>query len=142
MELKDKMEYIIKCIQHIDSLREQYGADKIVKTFLTLTSTLYTLQTAIQALIDMGLRFLAEIGRKPPQQYSDIGVMLEEENIFTKSDSDLFRRIVGFRNILVHRYLGVDLELLREILQKELYRDISKLAFKILKVAEERGVDP
>jgi len=142
VELKDKMEYIKRCIEHLDMLRKEYGAEKIVRSFLTLTSTLYTLQTAIQALIDVGLRFLVEIGRKPPQQYSDIGKMLEEDGVFTKSDSTLFRRIVGFRNIIVHRYLGIDVDLLKRIINEKLYHDIARLALKIIEEAEKRGIDP
>ncbi len=142
MELKDKMEYIKKCIEHLDMLRKEYGAEKIVDSFLMLTSTLYTLQTAIQALIDAGLRFLAERGRKPPQQYSDIGKMLEEDGVFTEDDSTLFRRIVGFRNIIVHRYLGIDMGLLKRIINEKLYRDIARLALKIIEEAEKRGIDP
>jgi len=142
VELKDKMEYIKKCIEHLDMLRKEYGAEKIVDSFLMLTSTLYTLQTAIQALIDAGLRFLAERGRKPPQQYSDIGKMLEEDGVFTEDDSTLFRRIVGFRNIIVHRYLGIDMGLLKRIINEKLYRDIARLALKIIEEAEKRGIDP
>jgi len=142
VELKDKMEYIKKCIEHLDMLRKEYGAEKIVHSFLMLTSTLYTLQTAIQALIDAGLRFLAERGRKPPQQYSDIGKMLEEDGVFTEDDSTLFRRIVGFRNIIVHRYLGIDMGLLKRIINEKLYRDIARLALKIIEEAEKRGIDP
>ncbi len=142
LELKDKMEYIKRCIDHLDILRKEYGAKQIIHSFLMLTSTLYTLQTAIQALIDMGLRLLAEMGRKPPQQYSDIGKMLKDDGIFTVDDSTLFRKMVGFRNIMVHRYLGVDMKLLEKIINEKLYRDILRLAIKILEAAESKGLDP
>jgi len=90
MELRNRIEYIRKCIEHMDSLRREYGTEKIVDSFLTLTSLLYSLQTAIQALIDIGLRFLAEKGIKAPQQYTDVGLSLESEGVFNSDDSKYF----------------------------------------------------
>jgi len=142
MELKNKMDYIKRCIEHLDRIRRDPGPERLPKSFLALTSTLYTLQTAIQALTDMGLRFVAEKGGKPPQQYGDLGEALMGLGVFTASDSTLLRKIAGFRNIVVHRYLGISMQLLKNIIRDRLYLDIARLALKILEAAEQQGLDP
>ncbi|MGQ4893816.1 MAG: HepT-like ribonuclease domain-containing protein [Candidatus Njordarchaeia archaeon] len=49
---------------------------------------------------------------------------------------------MGFRNILVHTYIGVNLNLVKEILEKRKYRDLLNLALKIVEKAQEKGIDP
>jgi len=63
MELKERFEYIKKCIINLDELLKKHNSDEIVNSFIMLASILYILQTSIQALIDIGLRFLAELGK-------------------------------------------------------------------------------
>jgi len=142
MELEERLDYIKKNMVHIDSLLNNHDANEIINDYTLLTSVLYTLQVSIQSLIDMGLRFLAEIGEKPPNRYSEIGELLRNEKVFDANDVKLFRKIVGFRNIIVHRYTSINLNLLEKILRDRLYKDIYKLALKIAKKANEMGVDP
>ncbi|MHA1616787.1 MAG: type VII toxin-antitoxin system HepT family RNase toxin [Candidatus Njordarchaeales archaeon] len=142
MEMKEKLSHIRKNLAHIDFLLNNHEAKEIIDDYTLLTSTLYTLQISIQELIDMGLRFLAEVGEKPPNRYSEIGELLKNRNVLEISDVELFKKIVGFRNIIVHRYTSINLHLLEEILRKRLYKDIYKLALKILRKAEELGIDP
>lgn len=51
-------------------------------------------------------------------------------------------RIIGFRNILVHGYLTINVDLLKEILKRKKYNDIMKLATKIVEKAQKTGIDP
>jgi len=142
MELKERFEYIKRNIRYLDDLLQRYTANDIIENYTLLTSVLYVLQTSIQSMIDIGLRFLAELGKKPPNRYSDVGDSLKEEGIFDQNDAILFEKIVGFRNVVVHQYMGIDLNILKKILEERLYRDIYKLALKILKTAEVQGIDP
>ncbi|MEX0569581.1 MAG: DUF86 domain-containing protein [Candidatus Njordarchaeota archaeon] len=85
---------------------------------------------------------MAEKGERPPQQYSDIGNILEECEVLTPSDAELFRKIVGFRNIIVHRYVGIDTDLLYKIVKNKLYHDILRISLRIVEEAENLGIGP
>ncbi len=68
--------------------------------------------------------------------------MLAKEGVFSEMDLRKYRGIVGSRNVLVHNYLDVDGELVREIVEKRKFEDIELLALKILKFAGSKGIDP
>ncbi|MCY3776938.1 MAG: DUF86 domain-containing protein [Candidatus Aminicenantes bacterium] len=55
-----------------------------------------------------------------PGTYGSSIDCLVEANILPPSFGERFRQIAGFRNVLVHGYLDVDLDLVAEILSERL----------------------
>ncbi len=104
-------------------------------------ATLHALQVACQSLIDMASLVSSALG-KPPSSFSASGEVLAKEGVFDETDLRKYRGIVGFRNVLVHNYLDVNGELVREIVEKRKFEDIELLALKILKFAGSKGIDP
>jgi uncharacterized protein YutE (UPF0331/DUF86 family) len=96
---------------------------------------LYLLQSQSQALIDMALRAAALLGTSP-SGYIDAGHKLKEKSVLTEEDYRIYADVVRFRNILVH-YMMVKEEVVREIIEKKLYRRVAKLALKILEALPE-----
>jgi uncharacterized protein YutE (UPF0331/DUF86 family) len=97
---------------------------------------LYLLQSQSQALIDMALRAAALLGASP-SGYIDAGRKLKEKSVFTEEDYRVYADVVRFRNILVHKYMMVKEEVVREIIEKRLYRRVAELALKILEALPE-----
>ncbi|MBS7252177.1 MAG: DUF86 domain-containing protein [Candidatus Freyarchaeota archaeon] len=52
------------------------------------------------------------------------------------------KKVIGFRNILVHTYLDVNTNIVLKILKERKYHNILKIALKILKYAHEKKIDP
>ncbi|MCK4858958.1 MAG: DUF86 domain-containing protein [Candidatus Omnitrophica bacterium] len=75
---------------------------------------------AIQLVIDIGNHILVEIGENQIEDYVDIIDRLGEKEIIPPSFAYNIRNMAGFRNILVHEYLKVDLEQVYQVLQKRL----------------------
>ena len=50
--------------------------------------------------------------------------------------------MTGFRNIVVHGYLGIDIKKLEGILAKKKYREIYKIALEIYEFAVKKNLDP
>lgn len=108
--MKDDRLYLIhitECIERIESYIEGKGKQQFLDS------------TLIQDAIIRNLQTLAE----STQHLSDTA----KENI---SGIDWFK-IAGFRNVLVHDYLGVDIERVWNILEKDL-PDLKKALKKIL----------
>ena len=57
-------------------------------------------------------------------------------------EASFVRRVMGFRNIVVNEYLGVDMGLVHRIVERREYRRVVALAAELLRRAEERGIDP
>ena len=91
---------------------------------------LYLLQSQSQALIDMALRAAALLGTSP-SGYIDAGRKLREKGVLTEEDYRIYADVVRFRNILVH-YMMVKEEVVREIVERRLYRRVAELARRIL----------
>ena len=77
------------------------------------------LQVSAQAALDVATHLGSALGHDPGTYGSSIDCLVEA-NILPPSFGERFRRIAGFRNVLVHGYLDVDLDLVAEILSDRL----------------------
>ena len=62
--------------------------------------------------------------------------------VLTPVETDTFRKLIGFRNVLVHGYLKVNREYVTRMFHQKRYRDILATAGSILEYASKHGVDP
>lgn len=94
-----------------------------LEEFLTdrrnLPSTLHWLQTAIQALLDIGLIVVSSRGLPAPRTSLDVLDRLEESGELPKGSAARFRPIVGFRNRVVHLYDRIDAEIVYRVLTED-----------------------
>lgn len=97
--MKDDRLYLIhisECIEHIESYTENIDKEAFLNTSL------------IQDAVIRNLQVMAESTQR-----------LSERTKKTQPKIDWYR-IAGFRNVLVHDYLGVDLERIWNIVEKEI----------------------
>lgn len=108
---------------------EEFNADLILAGALQ-----HYLRVAAELMIETATHILAEEGLPVPDTYRGVFECLATSR---KMDLELSRRLqgwAGLRNILVHRYLSVDLERLLQVLQQEL-RDVTDFASWAAEVA-------
>lgn len=91
---------------------------------------IHELQVAIQTIIDIGTHLISELGLKSPDFYREIANILEQNNIIPSDYAENLRKIIAFRNILVHEYMELDLKEVYKNLQK--LEDLRKFAVYIL----------
>ena len=104
-------------------------------------AALHALQVQAQAMLDMMMRLAAELGYSP-ESPGDAAKALLAEGIISREDYEFSRRVAGFRNVLVHSYADVDMDLVRGILARREYRRVAELASRLLEAAARLGVDP
>ncbi|MGC8608046.1 MAG: type VII toxin-antitoxin system HepT family RNase toxin [Vulcanisaeta sp.] len=102
---------------------------------------LHCLQVAIQALINMGSHIMVEKDLKAPSTYSEVPIYLGQVGIISDDDSRAFRRMIGFRSVLVHNYSQVSIDVLREIPAKAFYRDLLRIALRLYDYAVSNNID-
>ncbi|MBU2573713.1 MAG: DUF86 domain-containing protein [Elusimicrobia bacterium] len=100
------------------------------------------LQIAIQVVIDTGNHILAAIGENRIEDYADIIDRLGERNIIPPDFAGSIRDMAGFRNILVHEYVEVDLKMVYQVLQSRLddFRKFAGYIGSYLKTLGQDGV--
>lgn len=96
------------------------------------------LRRALEALADLARHLLAKGHRIAVSDYAGIAVRCGELGVLPEEDATLFRRMLGYRNRLVHRYLEVGpAELYR--IAREHATDLSAILARLEKVAAELG---
>ncbi len=100
------------------------------------TKFLHALQIHAQILIDTLLRTASLLGYSPRTPLEASRYLLNAGAI-DKEDARFFRSVVGFRDIVVHRYTSVNIDIVEEILEKKLYRKLLSLGRKIYRYNEE-----
>ncbi len=83
-------------------------------------ATLYELQTCIEAMTDIGNHLIAAVGLRKPKDRGEIMLILAEAGII---DELLARRLVeavAMRNVLVHGYLDLVMDIVYQTVQENL----------------------
>jgi len=78
------------------------------------------LQRAIQSAIDLTTHVVASEGLGISDTIRGNFLLLEQAKIITKPLSRKMQSMVGFRNIAIHDYEAIDVEILKAILRKNL----------------------
>ncbi|HEX4961305.1 MAG TPA: DUF86 domain-containing protein [Thermoanaerobaculia bacterium] len=77
----------------------------------------HTLQIAIQAALDVAAHIVADESLGEPRTNRDLFDLLERHGWLSGELANELRQMVGFRNVLVHGYGDVDLEIVEEIVR-------------------------
>ena len=107
----------------------------------SLYAGVYLLQVQAQALIDIVMRGCAELGLKA-EGYTEAGRKLTEIGVMNKEEFEFYRRVVSFRNTVVHAYARVNFDLVRKIIEEKEFEKVYLLALKVVEELRKRGIDP
>lgn len=78
------------------------------------------LQVAVEILDDLGAHLVARLGVGPIERYRDIPDRLFDAGRLSEQQAAVWRRVIGFRNVIVQNYLDVDRAIVFDILQHAL----------------------
>ena len=92
---------------------------------------LHNLQLAIQGCVDIGSHVIADEGWGVAGSFSEIFYILEQNKVITQTLADKMMAMVGFRNILVHEYEMIRLDIVCNILRTDL-NDIEEFLLAII----------
>ena len=78
------------------------------------------LHVVIEACIDVCQHIIVDEGLRAPESYRDTFRVLAEKGIIPGEKLEIFERIAGFRNLIVHHYEKIDDEVVFGIFKKRL----------------------
>ncbi|MGQ9722881.1 MAG: type VII toxin-antitoxin system HepT family RNase toxin [Candidatus Jordarchaeum sp.] len=81
---------------------------------------LHAMLVSIQSAIDLANHIIADRGLRKPLTYRESFEILSESEIITPDLGNNLSDLAGFRNMLVHSYLRLDLEAVYNILKKDI----------------------
>jgi uncharacterized protein YutE (UPF0331/DUF86 family) len=80
----------------------------------------HTLQIAVQAVLDVASHIVSDARLGEPRTNRELVDLLERNGWLPPDLAIVIRRMVGFRNILVHGYQVVDVSIVRDIVEHRL----------------------
>lgn len=113
-----KVASIQKCLRRIREVTDlkSNALDDIDKQDVFVLN----LQRAVQSAIDLAAHIIASEGLGVPDTMKDNFVKLEQAGIISKNLSQKMQSMTGFRNIAIHDYQAINVEILKTILLKHL----------------------
>lgn len=113
---------LAKLRENIHNLKElqSYSFEEFSGNFMIYNAAEHILQTSIECILDIGNHIISGLGLKRPESYSGTVAILGQEGIIPRDFCQKLEGMAGFRNILVHEYLTVDLQIVYEVLQSRL----------------------
>lgn len=117
--LLNKAAVIERCLARI--AEEYQGREELLFTdFTRQDAIVLNLQRACEAAIDLAMHVARKHQLGLPQDARDAFTLLERAQILPQAIADRMRAMVGFRNVAVHQYQDLDLQVLRAILNHRL----------------------
>ena len=114
----NKIETIKRCIKRIEE--EYSNTPSNLENYTKQDSIILNLQRMCEATLDLGLHYIKMKRLEIPQTSKQIFEILEKNGLIDKKISINLQGMVGFRNIAVHDYQSLNIEILQKIIEKHL----------------------
>lgn len=128
--LLNKKTSVERCIKRI---YEDFQED-FLTNFTRQDAVILNIERACQAAIDMGNRILKINNLGLPQSNRDTFIKLEKNRIISHDLSLKMQAMAGFRNLAVHDYSSVNIDVVVNIVKNHL-QDIENFCEKIIQIS-------
>lgn len=127
----NKTATIERCVKRIHEVYE--GNPSNLTDFTKQDSIILNIQRACEASIDLAMHIVSERQLGVPKASRDAFKLLQEARIIDVSLAKTLMNMVGFRNIAVHDYQALNLDILDAILTKHIddFKDFTKVILKL-----------
>jgi len=114
----NKVSTIERCINRVQEVYAN-NPDNL-SDFTKQDSVILNIQRACEAAIEIAMHVISERKLGLPKSNREAFKFLEGEGIIDKKLANALINMVGFRNIAVHDYQNINLEILQTIVEKHL----------------------
>ncbi|MGY3189689.1 type VII toxin-antitoxin system HepT family RNase toxin [Lysinibacillus sp. TE18511] len=114
----NKIATIERCVKRVN---EVYGSNpENLQDFTKQDSIILNIQRACEASIDLAMHIVSDLKLGLPKTSREAFKLLEENNIIDHELAKTLMNMVGFRNIAVHDYQAIELNILQAIIENYL----------------------
>lgn len=114
--LLNKSAIIERCLQRVE---DEYAGDprNLFEDITRQDAIVLNLQRACQAAIDLAMHLARDHRLGIPQDSRDAFALLAQHDLLDPALSDRLQRMVGFRNVAIHDYQELNLEIVQAIVE-------------------------
>ena len=112
-----KLAFIETCVEQLRTMArpERIATDVREERFVE-----HTLQLAIQAALDVASHIVSDARLGEPNTNAELFDLLRRARWIDEGQCATLRKMAGFRNLVVHGYMAVDLGIVRSIVERNL----------------------
>ncbi len=136
--IMQRIVFIREQIHDIETLTSAKNRSAILNDKFLIKGLKYSLQTAIEAMIDIAFHIAARKYNYAPEEARDAFRILKKNGVISEKEFQTFSAMVGFRNRIVHLYQNVSDERVYEFAADEL-ADFEKFIASITVFHEMQG---
>lgn len=143
MQLKGMVEYMVKDVLYnkieiiercLSRVREVYDQDPDnLKDYTKQDSIVLNIQRAVEATIDIAMYIVSTKKLGIPKNSRDVFEVLAHNNIIDDKLLDKLKNMIGLRNIAVHNYQKLNLEVLQKVIENNL-EDFKEFVYLVNKL--------
>lgn len=128
---------ILKKISHIRNnlsrlkVKANNDLDTLKNDLDLQDSVLHNLQLAVQGCIDIGSHIISDKGWGIAGSINEVFHILHDKGVIKANLAERLVSMVGFRNILIHEYEDINLDIVHNIIQNRL-KDIDEYLLAIV----------
>lgn len=100
--------------------------EEFLENWLYHSAALREFQVAIEACMDIGQHLISEMGWEMPRAYKEIPEILARHKVIPPEFAETLKKMISFRNLIVHEYVLIDLKLVYKNLEN--VKDFQKFA--------------
>ena len=115
--LEKKLAFIETCVRE---LRQLSRPERIPHDIREERFVAHTLQIAIQAALDIASHIVSDGRLGEPRTNRELFDLLQRHHWLSPQLTETMRKMVGFRNIVVHGYQSVDPRIMQDIVEHRL----------------------
>lgn len=123
MDEKEKISLKLRSMKkYVDFLSSKRNVSKeeLEENYELRSAIERNFQLAIESALDIGEIIISVEGFEKPEDYKSVILILGKHDILPKDFTEQFALAAGFRNILVHMYEEVDINILHDFLHNKL----------------------
>ena len=127
----NKITTIERCLKRIQDVYE--GDPQNLTNFTKQDSIILNIQRACEASIDLAMLIVSERKLGVPKASREAFKLLQESEIIDDNLAETLMNMVGFRNIAVHDYQSLDLDILQAILERHIddFKEFTKVVLRL-----------
>ncbi len=107
----NKIESIERCVKRIGDIYSEETFDN----YLYQDALILNIQRACQHSIDLAMYLVSKLGLGIPKKSSEAFDKLVEGDVISKEIRIIMKKMVGFRNVIIHEYQAVDVNIIKYI---------------------------
>lgn len=127
----NKAATIERCVKRVEEVYEKNP--KNLNDYTKQDSIILNIQRACEACIDLAMHIVSEKRLGLPKTSREAFDLLEQANLLQPALAKSLKAMVGFRNIAVHDYQSLNLNILQSIIEEHL-SDFTSYTSEILRI--------